>query len=351
MEYRQLGNSGLRVSLLSLGTMTFGGGSFFSKVGATDFDGARRQVDLCIEAGVNLFDTANIYSHGLSEEILGKALEGRRNDVLVATKARMVMREGPNEGGTSRYHIIRECEDSLRRLKTDYIDLYQMHEWDGETPLEETLDALDTLVRSGKVRYIGCSNYSGWHLMKALGISERRGFHRFISQQIHYSLQARDAENELVPISIDQGVGILVWSPLAGGLLSGKYRRGQQAPEGTRHFNKWGEPPIHDENKLYDIIEAVVAIAEGHKVSAAQIALAYLLGRPAVTSIIIGARTEEQLIDNLAAASVTLTAEERARLDAVSQPVLLYPYWHQAKTAKERLSKADLSLLAPYIEG
>jgi hypothetical protein len=176
-------------------------------------------------------------------------------------------------------------------------------------------------------------------------------FHRFISQQIHYSLQARDAENELVPISIDQGVGILVWSPLAGGLLSGKYRRGQQAPEGTRHFNKWEEPPIHDENKLYDIIEAIVAIAEGHKVSAAQIALAYLLGRPAVTSIIIGARTEEQLIDNLAAASVTLTAEERARLDAVSQPVLLYPYWHQAKTAKERLSKADLSLLAPYIEG
>jgi len=187
--------------------------------------------------------------------------------------------------------------------------------------------------------------------MKALGISERRGFHRLISQQIHYSLQARDAENELVPISIDQGVGILVWSPLAGGLLSGKYRRGQQTPEGTRHFNKWGEPPIHDENKLYDIIEAIVAIAEGHKVSAAQIALAYLLGRPAVTSIIIGARTEEQLIDNLAAASITLTAEERARLDAVSQPVLLYPYWHQAKTAKERLSKADLSLLAPYLEG
>jgi len=350
MEYRQLGNSGLRVSLLSLGTMTFGGGGAFNKVGAVDIDGGRRQVDLCIEAGVNLFDTANIYSHGVSEEILGKALEGRRNDVLVATKARMVMRDGPNEGGTSRYHIIRECEDSLRRLKTDYIDLYQMHEWDGETPLEETLDALDTLVRSGKVRYIGCSNYSGWHLMKALGISERRGFHRFISQQIHYSLQARDAENELVPISIDQGIGILVWSPLAGGLLSGKYRRGQQTPEGTRHFNKWGEPPIHDENKLYDIIEAVVEIAQGHKVSAAQVALAYLLSRPAITSLVIGARTEQQLIDNLAAANLRLTEQERARLDAVSQPVLLYPYWHQAKTAKERLSKADLALLAPYID-
>jgi aryl-alcohol dehydrogenase-like predicted oxidoreductase len=248
MEYRQLGNSGLRVSVLSLGTMTFGGGSAFSKVGAVDIEGGRHQVDLCIDAGVNLFDTANIYSHGASEEILGKALEGRRNNVIVATKARMVMRDGPNEGGASRYHIIRECEDSLRRLKTDYIDLYQLHEWDGETPLEETLEALDTLVRSGKVRYIGCSNYSGWHLMKALGISERRGLTRFVSQQIHYSLQARDAENELVPISIDQGIGILVWSPLAGGLLSGKYRRNRQVPEGTRHFNNWGEPPIHDEN-------------------------------------------------------------------------------------------------------
>jgi aryl-alcohol dehydrogenase-like predicted oxidoreductase len=349
MEYRQLGHSGLRVSVLGLGTMTFGGESAFSKVGATDVEGARRQVDLCIDAGVNLFDTANIYSHGLSEEILGKALQGRRNEVLVATKVRMVMRDGPNEGGTSRYHIIRECEDSLRRLKTDYIDLYQLHEWDGETPLEESLSTLDTLVRSGKVRYIGCSNYSGWHLMKALGVSERHGFNRLISQQIHYSLQARDVESELVPISIDQGVGILVWSPLAGGLLSGKYRRGQQAPEGSRHLTNWGEPPIHDENKLYDIIDALVEIADGHKVSAAQIALAYLLGRPAVTSLIVGARTEAQLADNLAAANVTLTAEERTRLDAVSRPILLYPYWHQANTAKERLSKADLSLLAPYI--
>ena len=272
MEYRQLGNSGLRVSVLSLGTMTFGGGGAFGKVGAVDNDGGRRQVDLCLDAGVNLFDTANIYSHGVSEEILGRAVEGRRSSVLIATKARMVMRDGPNEGGASRYHIIRECEDSLRRLRTDYIDLYQLHEWDGETPLEETLEALDTLVRSGKVRYIGCSNYSGWHLMKALAISDKRGWNRFVSQQIHYSLQARDAESELVPISIDQGVGILVWSPLAGGLLSGKYRRDRKAPEGTRHFNNWGEPPIHDENKLFDIIEALVEIADGHKVSSAQVA-------------------------------------------------------------------------------
>jgi aryl-alcohol dehydrogenase-like predicted oxidoreductase len=205
MEYRQLGQSGLRVSVLSLGTMTFGGETFFNKVGATDVKGARHQVDLCLEAGVNLFDTANIYSHGLSEEILGQVLEGRRDKVLIATKFRMVMRDGPNDGGASRHHIIKECEDSLRRLRTDYIDLYQIHEWDGETPLEETLETLDTLVRSGKVRYIGCSNYSGWHLMKALAVSDRRNYARFVSQQIYYSLQARDAEYELSPWSKNSG--------------------------------------------------------------------------------------------------------------------------------------------------
>jgi aryl-alcohol dehydrogenase-like predicted oxidoreductase len=262
----------------------------------------------------------------------------------------MVMRDGPNEGGASRFHIIRECEDSLRRLRTDYIDLYQIHEWDGETPLDETLEAFDTLVRSGKVRYIGCSNYSGWHLMKTLAISDRRNYVRYVSQQIYYSLQARDAEYELVPISLDQGLGILVWSPLAGGLLSGKYRRGQTAPDGSRHLNNWGEPPIHDEDQLYNIIDALVEIAGNHKVSPAQISLAYMLGRPGVTSLIIGARSEEQLKDNLGAADVKLTAEERARLDKASQPRLLYPYWHQAKTAKERLSAADLALLKPYLQ-
>jgi len=350
MEYRQLGQSGLRVSVLSLGTMTFGGETFFNKVGATDVKGARYQVDLCLDAGVNLFDTANIYSHGLSEEILGQVLEGRRDQVLIATKFRMVMRDGPNDGGASRHHIIKECEDSLRRLRTDYIDLYQIHEWDGETPLEETLETLDTLVRSGKVRYIGCSNYSGWHLMKALAVSDRRDYARFVSQQIYYSLQARDAEYELVPITLDQGLGILVWSPLAGGLLTGKYRRGQKTPEGTRHFNNWGEPPIHNEEQLYNIIDLLVELGETHKVSPAQVALAYLLGRPGVTSLIIGARTEEQLADNLAAANVRLAPKERARLDKASAPVLLYPYWHQAKTARERLSPADLSLLGPHIQ-
>ncbi|MBV8141432.1 MAG: aldo/keto reductase [Verrucomicrobia bacterium] len=349
MEYRQLGQSGLMVSVLSLGTMTFGGRSIFSKIGATDVEGARRQVNLCIEAGVNLFDTANCYSDGLSEEILGEVLQSRRDEFLIATKARMVVGPGPNDGGVSRYHLIRECEKSLRRLRTDRIDLYQLHEWDGRTPLEEALEALDTLVRSGKVRYVGASNYSGWHLMKALAISERHNYVRFVSQQIYYSLQSRDADYELIPISLDQGLGVLVWSPLAGGLLSGKYRRGQQPPEGARHLNDWGEPPIHDEKQLYDIIEVLVEIADSRKVSAAQAALAYTLGRPGITSLVIGARSETQLADNLAAANLTLSPEERSRLDSASLPRLLYPYWHQAKTAKERLSAADLSLLGPYL--
>jgi aryl-alcohol dehydrogenase-like predicted oxidoreductase len=349
MEYRQLGQSGLMVSVLSLGTMTFGGRTIFSKVGTTDVAGARRQVDLCIEAGINLFDTANCYSDGLSEEILGEVLEGRRDEFLIATKARMVVGPGPNDGGVSRYHLIRECEKSLRRLRTDRIDLYQLHEWDGRTPLDEALEALDTLVRSGKVRYVGASNYSGWHLMKALATSERHGYVRFVSQQVYYSLQARDAEYELVPIALDQGLGILVWSPLAGGLLSGKYRRGKQAPEGSRHLSDWGEPPLHDEEQLYNIIDVLVEIADSRKVSAAQIALAYTLGRPGITSLVIGARTEAQLTDNMAAANITLSSEERARLDSASLPRLLYPYWHQAKTAKERLSAADLSLLRPFI--
>ena len=350
MEYRQLGNSGLRVSVLSLGTMTFGGTSIFSKVGSTDIDGACRQVDLCLDSGVNLFDTANAYSDGMSEEILGQALKGRRDQVLVATKARMVVGDGPNDGGVSRYHLIRECEKSLRRLKTDHIDLYQLHEWDGQTPLEETLEALDTLVRSGKVRYVGASNYSGWHLMKALAASERHGYVRFVSQQIYYSLQGRDPENELVPISIDQGLGILVWSPLAGGLLSGKYRRGKPQPEGTRHLNDWGEPPVYDQEKLYNIVEELVAIAGSHGVSGAQVALAYLLNKPAVTSLIIGARTDAQLADNLAAAKLVLTPEEQVRLDKVSLTPLQYPYWHQVKTASERLSPADRSLLGPRLK-
>src|SRR5215210_3583389 len=348
MEYRQLGHSGLRVSALTLGTMTFGGRDKFASVGSTDVEGGTRQVDMCLDAGVNLIDTADVYSAGLSEEIVGRALRGRRDRVLLATKARMAMGEGPNDAGLSRHHLIRSCEASLRRLGVDHIDLFQVHEWDGATPLEEPLDALDHLVRSGKVRYIGCSNYAGWHLMKALGISDRRGIQRFVSQQIYYSLQARDAEYELVPVALDQGVGILVWSPLAGGLLSGKYRRGEQGPEGSRHLTDWNEPPVRDEEGLYDIVDALVEIAAEHNASAAQVALAWLLGRPGVASVVIGARTDEQLADNLGAADLVLDDDERARLDELSAPPLLYPYWHQAKTANDRLGEADLTLLGAH---
>jgi aryl-alcohol dehydrogenase-like predicted oxidoreductase len=345
MEYRQLGRSGLRVSTITLGTMSFGDAGEGAPVSSVDLAGARRQIDLCLDAGVNLIDTADVYAQGRSEEIVGEALQGKRDEVLVATKARMPMGEGPNDAGLSRHHLIAGCEASLRRLRTDYIDLFQVHEWDGQTPLEETLDTLDTLVRSGKVRYVGCSNYAGWQMAKALGISDRLGLQRFVSQQIYYSLQARDAEYELVPAGIDQGVGILVWSPLAGGLLSGKYRRDHASPEVGRHLHDWDEPPIYDHEKLYDTIEVLVEIAEARDVSAAQIALAWLLGRPGVTSLVIGARTEEHLAANLAAADIELSDDERGRLDEVSAPPLLYPYWHQLKTSSDRLGPGDLALM------
>ena len=349
MEYRALGRSGLRVSVLTMGTMTFGGRGNFADVGSTGAQEARRQVDQCLAAGVNLFDTADVYSGGLSEEILGQALRGRRDDVLVATKVRMPMGDGPNDAGLSRQHIVTGCEASLRRLGTDHIDLYQVHEWDGLTPLEETLEALDLLVRSGKVRYVGASNYAGWQLLKALGTAERLGLPRFVSQQIYYSLQARDAEYELIPAAVDQGLGVLVWSPLAGGLMSGKYRRDRQPPAGSRQLTEWNEPPVRDQDALHATVDVLVSIGAEHGVSAAQVALAYLLGKPAVTSLVIGAKTTEQLADNLAATGLVLTAEERGRLDGVSAIPLIYPYWHQAKTASDRLSAADLTLLGPHL--
>ena len=350
MEYRQLGRSGLRISTVTMGTMTFGGVGWARKVGDLGFPEAKRLVDLCVDAGVNLIDTADVYSDGKSEEIIGDILGGKRKDgVLIATKARFPMGKGPNDAGNSRYHLIEACEASLRRMKTDVIDLYQLHEWDGQTPLEETMEALDTLVRHGKVRYIGCSNFSGWHIMKALGVSDRDKRQRFVSQQIHYTLEARDAEYELLPVSVDQGLGVLIWSPLAGGLLSGKHRRNQEAPEGSRQFAGWKEPPIRDENRLWNIVDTLVSIADGRGVSAAQVALAWLIGRKPVTSVVIGGRTEAQFKDNLAAADLKLSAEERKRLDDVSVPPLLYPYWHQRNEATDRLCEADLNLLSSYL--
>jgi aryl-alcohol dehydrogenase-like predicted oxidoreductase len=342
MEYRLLGRSGLAVSAMTLGTMTFGGAGKFAQVGAVDGDGARRLVDAALDVGVNMIDTADVYSGGLAEEIVGEILADRwAEGVLVTTKARFPMGTGPNDAGLSRRHLVSACEASLRRLRTDTIDLYLLHEWDGLTPLEETLAALDLLVRQGKIRYVGCSNFSGWHLMKALGIAERDSLPRFVAEQIHYTLEAREAEYELLPIALDQGLGVMVWSPLAGGLLSGKYRR-DVSPEGTRLVAGWPEPPIRDSERLWAIVDELVAIGEARGVSAARVALAWVMSRPAVASVVIGARTEEQLLDNLAAAEFTLDDEELARLDAVGRPPAIYPYWHQSWTAADRLGPADL---------
>jgi aryl-alcohol dehydrogenase-like predicted oxidoreductase len=352
MEYRQLGRSGLRISALTLGTMTFGGQGGFTAVGATGVDGARRQVHMCLDAGVNLIDTADIYSGGVAEEITGEVIKGRRDSLLLSTKVRMPMGDGPNDAGLSRQHIIAGCEASLRRLGTDYIDIYHVHEWDGQTRLEETLSALNSLVAAGKVRYLAASNFAGWQLMKALAVADSHGFERFAAQQIYYSLEARDAEYELVPLAVDQGLGVLVWSPLAGGLLSGKYRRDSSPEGGTRQLSgTWNEPPVRDQEKLYDTVEVLVDIAGAHGASPAQVALAWLLGRPAVTSVIIGARTDEQLSDNLGGASLRLGADERAALDKVSAPELLYPYWHQRNTAADRLGAPDLALLGQHLPG
>jgi aryl-alcohol dehydrogenase-like predicted oxidoreductase len=348
MEYRSLGKSGLKVSLHSLGSMNFSGEGFFGMAGQLSHKESQRLVDIAIDHGVNLFDTANVYTTGKSEEALGHALKGKSAQLLVGTKVRFPMGSGPNEQGNSRWHIIHECEASLKRLGRDHIDIYYLHEWDGSTPVEESMAALDTLVKQGKVRYIGCSNFSGWHIMKCMMAADRNALEKFVVQQIHYTIEARDAEFELMPISVDQGIGIQVWSPIAGGLLSGKFRRNAPPPQLSRHVAGWGEPPIRDEERLYNIIDALVKVGESRGVSAAQVALSWLAGRPAVSSIIVGARTEEQLKDNLAAASLVLTAEERKVLDDVSLLPLIYPYWHQLNAAS-RLGVADLSLMAPHV--
>jgi aryl-alcohol dehydrogenase-like predicted oxidoreductase len=337
VEFRSLGATGLKVSLFSFGTMSFAGKQQ-SVVGTTDVPEARRLVDRCLDAGVNLFDTADVYASGESERVLGEALKGRRDRVVLATKVNGLMGEGPNDRGQSRSHIISGCEASLRRLGTDWIDLYQVHSWDGQTPLDETLSALDYLVRSGKVRYIGCSNYSAWHLMKALGVADRLNAQRYATQQINYSLLVREAEYELVPIAIAEGVGILVWSPLAGGFLSGKFRRGETLAEGTR-FAAQGNRGSFDLEHGYAVVEVVADIAEARGVSPAQVALNWLTRRAGVSSVLIGARTEEQLADNLNAATWALSDEELNRLDELTVPRLLYPYWHQQFSA--RLSAAD----------
>lgn len=340
MDYRYLGRSGLKVSALAMGTMTFGATGGFTKAGRSDLKEAERLVGQCLDAGVNLFDTANVYSAGASEEVLGRALGKRRQDVLVASKVRFRMGDGPNAEGLSRYAVVREVEASLKRLGSDVIDILYLHEWDGMTPLEETLSALDTLIAQGKIRYAGASNFSAWHLMKALGVADARGLPRLVTQQIHYTLEAREAEYELVPIAVAEGVGILVWSPLAGGLLSGKYGPEQAS---ARQAAGWTEPPIRDPDRLWRIVAELKIIAAAHEVSAARVALAWLLGRPGVASLVIGGRNAEQFADSLGAADLALTVDERARLDAISAPPVIYPYWHQQNTARSRLSPADFT--------
>lgn len=329
MEYRQLGRSGLKVPVLSLGTGTFGGrGEMFSKWGTTDVQEATRLVDVCLEHGLNFFDTADIYSSGASEEILGAAIKGRRDQVLIATKATFSTGDGPNDKGSSRFHLIKACEASLRRLGTDHIDLYFMHGYDALTPPEESLRALDDLITAGKVRYIGCSNFSGWHVMKALATSERYGLARYASYQGYYSLIGRDYEWELMPLALDQGLGTMVWSPLGWGRLTGKVRRGQ-AGDGRIAQGGAAGGPIVDDQYLYRVVDALDIVAEQTGRTVPQVALNWLLQRPSVSNLVIGARDETQLRQNLGAIGWSLTDEQVRMLDEASQRTPIYPYWHQ----------------------
>lgn len=330
MEHRQLGRSGLKVPVLSFGTGTFGGvGEFFEKWGTTDVQEATRLVDICLDAGLNFFDTADVYSGGAAEEILGRALKGRRDEVLIATKATFRNGPGPNDVGSSRFHLVAAAEASLRRLNTDHIDLYFMHGFDALTPVEETLGALDDLIRSGKVRYIGCSNFSGWQVMKSLATSERYGLGRYVSYQGYYSLIGRDYEWELMPLALDQGLGTMVWSPLGWGRLTGKIRRGQEPAEGRiRQGGATGGPEIDDEY-LYTVVDALDEVAEETGKTVPQVAINWLLQRPSVANVVVGARNEKQLEDNLGAVGWNLTSEQVAKLDAASQRTPIYPYWHQ----------------------
>jgi aryl-alcohol dehydrogenase-like predicted oxidoreductase len=331
MEFRQLGNSGLRVPLLCFGTATFGGGGeFFRAWGATDVNEARGLIDVCLEAGVNFFDTADVYSQGLSEEILGEAIRHvPRSSLLISTKATFPFGGGPNSFGSSRHHLTEQLEGSLRRLKTDYIDVYHMHAFDALTPMEETLSTLDSAVRQGKIRYIAASNFSGWHLQRSLDLAARYGWTCYVAHQVYYSLVGRDYEWELMPLALAENVGALVWSPLGWGRLTGKIRRGKPLPTTSRLHKTAEQGPQVPDDYLYKVVDALDALSADTGKSIPQLALNWLLRKPTVSSVIIGARNEEQLRDNLAAATFVLTSEQVARLDEASQTQVPYPYWHQ----------------------
>ncbi|MGO4669040.1 aldo/keto reductase [Bosea sp. 2YAB26] len=334
MDYRNLGASGLKVPALSFGAGTFGGqGPLFGAWGTTDAREARRLVDICLEAGLTLFDTADVYSNGASEEVLGEAIKGRRNEVLISTKTSLPMGDGPNDAGSSRPRLIKAVEDALRRLGTEHIDLLQLHAFDAHTPIEEVLSTLSDLVRAGKLRYVGVSNFAGWELMKSLALAERHGYPRYVAHQVYYSLVGRDYEWELMPLGRDQGVGALVWSPLGWGRLTGRLRRGQPLPEGSRlHQTAEFGPPV-DDHRLYAVVDALDEVAKETGRSVPQIAINWLLQRPTVSSVIIGARNEEQLRQNLGAVGWSLTAEQIARLDAASSVTAPYPYFPYRRQA------------------
>lgn len=337
MEYRRLGASGFTVPALSFGAGTFGGkGPLFSAWGSTDVAEARRLIDICLDAGVTMFDTADIYSAGESERILGEAIKGRRDRVILSTKATFRFSDAPNDVGSSRYHLLKTCEDQLRRLGTDHIDLFQLHGFDALTPVEEVLSTLDTLVRAGKIRYVGVSNFSGWHLMKSLAAADRHEYPRYVANQTYYSLVGRDYEWELMPLGIDQGIGAVVWSPLGWGRLTGKLRRGQPTPKTSRlHETAEYGPPVADEH-LFRVVDALDEIAKETGKTIPQIALNWLLQRPTVSTIIVGARNEEQLRQNLGAVGWNLTPQQVAKLDAASNVTPIYPYWHQRGGFTER---------------
>lgn len=333
MDYRLLGASGFKVPVLTLGTGTFGGrGELFKAWGSTDVAEAKRLVDLCLEAGLNMFDSADIYSDGAAEEILGAAIKGRRDQVLISTKATFRSGSGANEVGSSRHHLIRSVDSALRRLGTDYIDLFQLHGFDAATPVEETLRTLDDLVTAGKLRYVGCSNFSGWHLMKSLAVAERYGWTRYVAHQAYYSLVGREYEWELMPLALDQGVGCVVWSPLGWGRLTGRIRRGQPLPTASRLQSSVATSagPQVSEEYLFKVVDTLDEVAAETGKTIPQIALNWLLGRPSIATVIIGARDENQLRDNLGAVGWSLTAEQVAKLDQASAVPRIYPYWHQA---------------------
>ena len=330
MEYRRLGNAGFKVPVLSFGTGTFGGkGELFGAWGKIEVDEARRLVDICLDAGVNMFDSADIYSAGVAESILGEAIRGRRDSVIISTKATFRCGEGPNEVGSSRHHLIAACDAALKRLGTDYIDLFQLHGFDAMTPAEEVVSTLDDLVRAGKIRYLGVSNFSGWHLMKSLSVADRYGYSRYVAHQAYYLLVGRDFEWELMPLARDQGVGTVVWSPLGWGRLTGKLRRGQPLPKISRLPKTAHIGPPVDDNYLYQVVDALDEVAKETGRTIPQIAINWLLQRPTVSTVIIGARNEEQLRQNLGAVGWNLTVAQIARLDAASAVTPAYPYWHQ----------------------